>query len=611
MGELKTKLFRGLSIQQRLPLLICTLLLCVIITFTWTSYFSVKNASLKAGQVRIKSLTEQLAAMFGQSSQSFLSATRQVARGDSIKNFLLTRKSEFEPQAIESLKKLHKDSLSLLVELLDKNKATVLRSGWPGVSLKVDSKNEIEKLFLKADSGKIGKVFVSGDSVIYAVAASVTDNKEIIGYVIRWRLLKATSKAIEQFSKLIGTNATLYIGNNDGSIWSDLQMPVEVPAMDTASLNQLFEFPDFRSTQIVAASQAIPNSPWRVLIGFPKKTILESSIRFFGTSIIIGSLLIIIAMLAAWFTTRNITRPLKKLTKAATAIAYGDYSTEVPIDRNDELGKLARAFNAMRVKVQDAHSSLEKKVKERTTQLQASNKELEAFSYSVSHDLRAPLRAIGGYSMILKEEYGSKLDDEANRLTDKIISNAQMMGQLIDSLIAFSQMGATEITHNSVDMEQLAKICISELLQNEPTDKYAFEVKAIPPCYGDPNLIKQVWMNLVSNAIKYSSKIDSPAIEIGCTEESNMNIYYVKDNGVGFAMNHAQKLFGVFQRLHHKRDYEGTGIGLAFTKRIINRHGGDIWAESTPGNGATFYFSLPVSKKNNIVQRKIVYEPTS
>jgi light-regulated signal transduction histidine kinase (bacteriophytochrome) len=262
----------------------------------------------------------------------------------------------------------------------------------------------------------------------------------------------------------------------------------------------------------------------------------------------------------------------------------------------------------MTIKVHSAQLDLEKKVKERTAQLESANQELEAFSYSVSHDLRAPLRAIGGYSIILKEDYGTKLDDEANRITDKIISNAQKMGQLIDDLISFSQMGGKEMIHHSVDMKKIAESCMAEALQHEPPGKYQVHINPLPACHGDTNLLKQVWTNLISNAIKYSSKEPVPCIEIGCTEGPVMHTYYIRDNGVGFDMEHAHKLFGVFQRLHSQKMFEGTGIGLAFVKRIINKHKGEIRAEGSLNEGACFYFSLPVSKESSRTREKELFK---
>lgn len=174
-----------------------------------------------------------------------------------------------------------------------------------------------------------------------------------------------------------------------------------------------------------------------------------------------------------------------------------------------------------------------------------------------------------------------------------------MMGQLIDDLIAFSRISRKEVTHQPIDMKLLAETCVQEIQENNGKTKYSVHIESIPACHGDQSMIKQVWMNLISNAVKYSSRETSPSIEIGYREKENEHVYFVKDNGVGFDMQYAHKLFGVFQRLHSPEAFEGTGVGLALAKRIINKHSGEIWAESAPGKGATFYISLPKSMIND------------
>ena len=231
-------------------------------------------------------------------------------------------------------------------------------------------------------------------------------------------------------------------------------------------------------------------------------------------------------------------------------------------------------------------------------QLVKVNKELEAFSYSVSHDLRAPLRAISGYSTMLKEDYESKLDTEANRIIDVVVKNASMMSELIDNLLSFSKMARLELVNDNVNMYNLAQTSVAELLQTEKDIKRSVTINSLPECKGDANMLKQVWKNLIDNALKYSSKKLNPKIEVGFSQNDATHIYYVKDNGAGFDMKYDNKLFGVFQRLHRQEEFEGTGLGLALAKRIVSKHGGEIWAEAILNEGAKFYFSIPKSITN-------------
>src|ERR1043165_5569551 len=212
----------GLSIQQRLPLLICVLLLSIIVIFSWISHIGVKRVSLKIGEERLHSLTDQLGSMFSQSSQNNLAISRKAATGDSIRNYMISPGKETEIEAVEALKLLHKDSTSLQAELLDANKNTVLQSAKPGVHVIANLGTIISDLSIGPDSSKIGKLILSGDSIYYPIIASITNEKRIIGYIVKWKLVKATPKAIEQFTKLIGSDAAFYIGNSDGSLWTNM-----------------------------------------------------------------------------------------------------------------------------------------------------------------------------------------------------------------------------------------------------------------------------------------------------------------------------------------------------------------------------------------------------
>ena len=246
-----------------------------------------------------------------------------------------------------------------------------------------------------------------------------------------------------------------------------------------------------------------------------------------------------------------------------------------------------------RKRTEQAIRQLNAELETQTEQLQAANKELEAFSYSVSHDLRAPLRAIDGYTRILVEDYGSKLDDEGKRVCDVISREAQRMGQLIDDLLAFSRLGRKEMFSSKVDMETLADSVLEELLKGETRERLEIDLGKLPSAKGDSSLIRQVWVNLLSNAIKFTSKKERAIIKVGSEQTEDETIYYVRDNGAGFDMEYGNKLFGVFQRLHSENEFSGTGVGLAIVQRVIRRHGGRVWAEGTVEKGATFYFALP------------------
>ncbi len=241
---------------------------------------------------------------------------------------------------------------------------------------------------------------------------------------------------------------------------------------------------------------------------------------------------------------------------------------------------------------------LERRVAERTAELEVVNKELESFSYSVSHDLRSPLRAVDGFSRILEEDYSEKLDDEGRRLLKVIRDSGRKMGVLIDDLLAFSRLGRKPVAASEIDMAALAKEVLSELRPGGTAAQVKFDV--LPRAWGDPTLVKQVWANLLSNALKFSSKREQPMVEVRGWPDDEDNVYCVKDNGAGFDMRYYDKLFGVFQRLHSSDEFPGTGVGLAIVQRVVARHGGRAWAEGKEGDGATFFFALPKAEARGL-----------
>lgn len=319
---------------------------------------------------------------------------------------------------------------------------------------------------------------------------------------------------------------------------------------------------------------------------------------------LIALMVIALSFLLAYLLSRRLQReistPILQLAETARAVSdRQDYSVRAKKVTEDEIGLLTEAFNQMLGRIEEQtteitsfNQGLEQRVVERTRELEAANQELEAFSYSVSHDLRAPLRSIHGYMNIFSEEYSHQLDREGKRLINIILTNGAKMGMLIDDLLAFSQLGRKDLRKASISMKGLVEEVWREQTALDKGRRVKLLLHQLPPATADGSTMKQVWANLVSNALKYTRNREQARVEIGSINEGNAVIYYIRDNGAGFEMKYYNKLFGVFQRLHSETEFPGTGVGLAIVERIILRHGGSIWAESTVNEGTTFFFTL-------------------
>jgi signal transduction histidine kinase len=290
---------------------------------------------------------------------------------------------------------------------------------------------------------------------------------------------------------------------------------------------------------------------------------------------------VLLAVTLGLFFTRSIAARLGVVTENTLRVERQEPLAPV-LPPGDEIAALDARLHEMAATIDKSRAALEE-----------ANSELAAFSYSISHDLRAPIRAVDGFGRMLEEDYGDRLEGDGKRFLLTIRAEARRMGRLIDDLLAFSKLTRTEVTDTDVDMRSLASEVVEQLRRDTVETAAEFRIGELPVSRGDRPMLRQVFTNFVSNAVKFSGRAERPLVEIGGERRNGENVYWVRDNGVGFDMRYAGKLFGVFQRLHRSDEFEGTGVGLAIVQRVVVRHGGRVWAESSPGAGASFFFTLP------------------
>jgi signal transduction histidine kinase len=311
-----------------------------------------------------------------------------------------------------------------------------------------------------------------------------------------------------------------------------------------------------------------------------------AEIREAKQNVLWSTALLVLAMLAiliSYFVVfqRFVLAPINQLQAATDRVAAGDLEHRVGLKAGNEFGELGRRFDYMAGQLQASQARQATAIKE-----------LEAFAYSVSHDLRAPLRGMDAFSQILQKQFAEHMDQDALHCLHMIRDNAKQMGRLIDDLLAFSRLSQQPLRKERVDQDVLVRVVLQSLQAEQKDRQIDVNIGELPAADADPRLLRQVWINLIANALKFSKSRDVAMIRIGSETQDGAPVYYVQDNGVGFDMRYAHKLFGVFQRLHRAEDYEGTGVGLAIVQRIIARHGGRIWTQAAKNQGATFYFTL-------------------
>jgi signal transduction histidine kinase len=595
------------SLRFRLPLIICALIAVSLVAFLFVSFQQVKRALLEAGEARALAASDQLASLLAQSSQQRLTEVRRIARDGAVRAYLDRPAETALAGARERLAALTATAQPA-VELWTAAGERLLVVPPAKAEPRAPALPAIAPPIAEGVSG----FQASGQSVYWDVIAQVPGEAAEApapgtpprGFVVSRRLLTGAGTS-EAISRLVGARAVIKVGNQAGGVWSDLAKLVAAPATEVRP--GLFANDRGADGQsYMGSATAIRGTPWMVLVEFPRAAVVAPARAYLLRMLVVAGLLVLTSAIVAYALSSRITTPLHQLTQAAESIAEGNFGGPIETGRRDEVGRLAGAFQAMATEVGAARHQLEERVEERTKDIAALNSqlearvnelksltsELEAFSYSVSHDLRAPLRHMGGFAALL--EKSNTLDAQGQRYARTISEASARMGRLIDDLLAFSRMGRAEMLRTQVNLGALVEDVREEVSALREAGAIHWTIHPLPIVEADPAMMRQVLVNLLSNAVKYSGPRSPAIIEVGTMESPAEIVLFVRDNGVGFDMQYAGSLFGVFQRLHAPEAFEGTGIGLASVRRIAHRHGGRTWAESALDKGATFFVALPM-----------------
>ncbi len=593
------------SIDRTLPLYIGLLVLGVTTLTLATAYSEMRRVALSAATDRLEQVTRQMRDLLQAGVGPQVRTATNLANDPLIRP-LMQGPARDTTLALDSLRRVAARTPNILaIEVWDVNGRRRYHVGQDLPELDSARVRQLIQPLSMETPTAFSPFYPHNDTIFLTLSAASFEGERVRGYVVQRRRAAGSANAAAQISALIGSNSRLLLGNRDGSGWSDFVTAKPAPPIVPDDSVRFVEY-HRDGMDVLAHFATIPGTPWIIATETPRTLVFAGPNSFLLRGIASFIVLLAAGLLAGWLLSRRITRPLREVAHAADALAAGKHVEPITVRRKDEIGMLATAFNTMTVKITDhrdrlealtkelqhVNSDLERRVAERTEQLRETNRELEAFSYSVSHDLRAPLRAIDGFSRILEEEHSSELNPGSQRLLQIVRRSTQQMGQLIDDLLAFARLGRKEVQRTWVDMTALAKTVADDAQRTMNGRSVELVVHELPPAVGDRALLRQVLLNLIENALKFTRGREPARIEVGHGEYEGHKVFFVKDNGVGFDSRYADKLFGVFQRLHRGEEFEGTGVGLALVQRIVRRHGGRAWAVGAVNEGATIYFSL-------------------
>ena len=558
-----------------------------MILFSWISYQGVKNAAINTGKERLVSLTSQLGSMFSQSMSTLSSTTRTRANHASLKHFLADT-SYYRDSAMHVLDGIRQDSTSVLVDLYNAKDQLVLRSSRRMIHQRVNFDSIVNQLELKDDT-TVGNIYLLSDSMYYPVIQPVWLNQRIVGSLVRWRLLYTTPQTIEQLSQLMGTKARLYIGNGDGSLWTDLVKPVGYHMPDSMRFNKPIEHRNPERGKFFAAYNSIQSTPWLVSLEISQQNLLDPATRFLQWMVIGGLILLGIGILLAWIMSRNIIRPLNRLTEAASGIAHGNYIPTEGADRRDEVGKLARAFNTMLEQVREARQGLEQKVVE-SGEMNEQLRNLTAHLQNIREEERIHIARemhdeLGQVLTAFKMDISwlqKRLGETAEEPTRVKLAE---MSKLVDDAVVFVRKVASELRPSVLD--DFGLVSALEWHSVEFQKRFQIDVDfrsntrevhtSALVATGLFRMYQETLTNVArhANASKVTTRLDSGNGLISLS---------IRDNGQGFNLNNG--------------DQKRKTLGLLGMKERAAMIGGHLEIKSSPGEGTAVHITVTDQQEN-------------
>ncbi|HKS04707.1 MAG TPA: ATP-binding protein [Gemmatimonadaceae bacterium] len=585
-------------LRVKVPLFIGGGLLVVIATWTWVSYNNVRHAMMETGEARLATVTTQFADVYRTQIRGVGTSLRTGTSRGAIADYV--RGTGTRDSAAAALRRAITGSTrrAALFALDGTPMVTVPDTQAASIGERHEELAETFKAAI-ADTtmSAVAPLRLLSDSVALPFVTAVLKDGQPAAYLVLWRGLTSSQTARQQLAQLVGADAHTYIGNERGDLWSDFgsvikSFPVALP-LDSGHVRYVRE----DGVPVLAAGRRIAGTPWTIAVEFAEAEVMQPADDFLRTSIILGLVVLAASTFAAWRLSRRVTIPLHELTNAAAAIAQGEATRNVTSDRRDEIGVLADSFNRMVNHVAAAHSALEVKVEERTQELQERNEELEAFAHSVSHDLRAPLRAMHGFSQALVEDCADQLGPDGLEYVKRIAAASQRMDVLTQDLLAYSRVSRTEMALTVVELATVVANAMGQLEADMSARGARVAVDdGLPRAIAHKPVLEQVVANLLSNGLKFVPSGRNPEIRISAERVNGRVRLWVQDNGIGIDPSHHQRIFSVFERLHANEQYAGTGIGLAIVRKGVERMGGHVGVESALGAGSRFWVELKAAE---------------